>query len=122
LLASGGAGPSVFAYQLSNLDADRNGVVNTQDVDYLLKVNFGLYYFVTNVVVTTPSQPSCLLNITVSLLSGGGAVGDSPAADSSSFLFVDLEATDDALTVQLQDSSVVVGASTGVSKGSGYNG
>jgi hypothetical protein len=82
ILASDPSSPSlnVLPIQSFYLDSDQNGQINSQDVAFLLNVNFGLYYFLTGLTVTPVSYPSCLLNITVRMLTGGADVGDSPAA------------------------------------------
>ena len=115
---------SVNAAQLSNLDADKNGVINTQDVDYLLKVNFGLYNFFSNISVQPVSLTggSCVLSVTMNVFGGGADAGDHPADPATTFVYVDIESTNSILTSELASSVVETGTKTGVSKGTGYNG
>eukprot|EP00042_Codosiga_hollandica_P058928 m.895784 g.895784 ORF g.895784 m.895784 type:complete len:1904 (+) comp60002_c0_seq1:1304-7015(+) len=115
--------PAVLPSQFRNLDTDQNGQANAQDVDYLLKVNFGLYKFVTAVNVTPVTESNnCQLSITVTLTSGGAGAGDAPADSSTTFLFIDLEASNSSFSQQLASSVVRTGSSTQVVKGTGYHG
>ena len=103
---------NVLGVQLSNLDSDRNGIINTQDVDFLLKVNFGFYNFIGTVSVlpVTLSNASCVLSISVSDFDGGAGTEDRAANPTTTFVFLDLESTDSTLSSQLASSVVVFGS------------
>jgi hypothetical protein len=127
LVASNPNDPSLAALlpiQLSNIDADGNGQRNSQDVDYLLKVNFGLYRFVTMLAVSpvTLADPQCTLSITATVLSGGAGAGDAPADPATTFVFFDIESTNSSITQQLRNSLPLTGAMTDVVKGGNYHG
>ena len=113
--------PSV---QLSSLDADKNGKIDTNDVDYLLRVKFGNCLFVTGISVEPVSvgDTRCQLMITVNLTDGQSQSNDTFANPNTSFVYIDLESPNSALTSQLATSTVTTGSKTGIVKGNGYRG
>ena len=115
---------NVLPIQLINLDTDQNGVVNSQDVDFLLKVNFGLYHFVQSVSVqpVTLANKSCVLSITISLIGGGADVGDQPANSATTFVYFDIESLNSSLSSELSNSVILTGSNTNINKGTGYHG
>ena len=118
------ANAGLLQTQLSNIDADQNGEANSQDVDFLLKVNFGLYHFVRNVSVAffnVSINGSCGFNISAVVFGGGGGGGDVASDPSLTFVYFDLESIS-PIGLNLQQAFVYVGSSTGVQKGQGYSG
>ena len=99
--------------------------MNSQDVDFLLKVNFGLYRFATSIAIGRTELPSSssgmyTLSVNITLMSGAD-VGDEPADESSTFLFVDIEDSSASLTQYLSEGSLLVGSRTDIIKGAGYH-
>jgi hypothetical protein len=116
---------ALLPIQLGNLDADQNGLINTQDVDFLLKVNFGLYNFVRNLSVqgfSGDTSGGCGFNVSAAVFGGGGGGGDQPVNPATTFVYFDLESVNPVLSKTLADAIVVSGSSTGIVKGPGYYG
>jgi len=109
--------------QLDNLDADSNGVINTQDVDFLLKVKFRLLRFVKEIVVEPVSAKNqCYLQISAHLVMNDPDAGDVAAPASQTKVFFDLESKKSSFSNQLKRSLLLLGDTTDISKGAGYSG
>ena len=114
----------ILPVQADSFDVDGNGRNNTEDFTFLLKVNFGLYYFVRDLSVTPveESGSDCRLSVSVRLIGGGAGRGDSPADGNRTFVFFDIESEAGVLSQQLSASVVTLGSAAAVDKGAAYNG
>jgi hypothetical protein len=102
--------------QLAALDIDGNGAVSGLDAFFLLRVNFRLLRFITNVTVAPVSrQTGCRLVIGVTAL----VKGDEPAPAAQTLLYVDIESEQPALEAAFDASVVVRGAGAAGGEGRG---
>eukprot|EP00048_Salpingoeca_helianthica_P009150 m.131035 g.131035 ORF g.131035 m.131035 type:complete len:4598 (-) comp14790_c0_seq1:87-13880(-) len=66
--------PEVYIGQWAALDADRSGVVNSQDANYLLRAFQGRIVFLRSYTGTPPgTSPACALSLTASFATATGA-------------------------------------------------
>ena len=95
------------------LDIDLNGDVDPNDVIFMLRVNFRLLRFVTDIVITPVTEQSCELSINVTLLSRG----DVPAEGSSTTLVIDFAHEDPAFQAMFDATNFTTGSVLPVRKG-----
>ncbi|XP_062511329.1 uncharacterized protein LOC134187228 [Corticium candelabrum] len=58
---------TINSHQLENMDADKNGVIDTRDAYYLARLNFNFLRFVNSINVSEVGHNDCWLTITVAL-------------------------------------------------------
>ena len=115
-----GTAPAIPADRQAFLDSDMNGVVDPNDVVFMLRVNFRLLRFITNTAFSSvqDSRESCLLSFNVTLFRDGATVAD----NSSTALIFDF-AHEDSTFQQMFDNTVfTLGRVLQVSKGAGLFG
>lgn len=115
-----GSAPAIPSDRERFIDADVNGVVDTNDVVFMLRVNFRLLRFVTNTTFTSvqDSGISCLLSFSVTLLRDGTTVAD----NSSTVLVIDFAHESSTFQQMFDDTVFTVGTVFPVSKGPGLYG
>ncbi len=105
--------------QVGAMDADQNGIVNPSDAYYMLRVNFGLIHFLSNVNVVRVSQKSnCGFSITATLT---GAKDVSVSGDKTS-VFLDLAYDGGVFDEQLDASTLTDGNYVTTAKGGSHSG
>ena len=95
------------------LDIDRNGAIDPNDVIFMLRVNFRLLRFATDITVTMVTEQNCELSINVTLLSRG----DVPAQNSSTALVIDFAHEDQIFQAMFDATNFTTGTVLPVSKG-----
>ena len=95
------------------LDIDRNGAIDPNDVIFMLRVNFRLLRFATDITVAMVTDQNCELSINVTLLSRG----DVPAQNSSTALVIDFAHEDQIFQTMFDDTNFTTGTVLPVSKG-----
>ena len=95
------------------LDIDRNGAIDPNDVIFMLRVNFRLLRFATDITVAMVTEQNCELSINVTLLSRG----DAPAQNSSTALVIDFAHEDPVFQAMFDGTNFTTGTVLPVSKG-----
>ena len=115
-----GTAPPIPADRQAFLDTDLNGVVDPNDVIFMLRVNFRLLRFITNTtfVSVQDSGESCLLSLSITLLRDGAIAANS----SSTSLIIDFAHEDSTFQQMFDDTVFTVGSVLPVSKGPGLFG
>ena len=115
-----GLAPSIPEDRRTYLDADINGEVNANDVVFLLRVNFRLLRFVSDLsfLPVQLTSENCMMEINVTLTSRN----DVPAADSSTVLLFDIANENAEFQAMFNMSNVTVGRAVTTEKGSGLYG
>jgi hypothetical protein len=108
--------PTLLSFQSRAMDPDLNDQINTADAYFLLRVNFRLLRFITEVTAVVDS--SCALKVQLKALTKG----DIPAPTSQTYVFVDLESPNTNLYDLMQQARITVGSAVNVQKNSGFNG
>ena len=115
-----GTAPTIPSDREQFLDTDMNGIVDPNDVVFMLRVNFRLLRFVTNSSFTSvqESGESCLLSFTVNLLRDGALVAD----NSSTALIVDFAHENPTFQQMFDETMFTLGVVISRSKGPGLYG
>lgn len=116
-VATGSATP-LPEEQAQYLDIDQSGGVDPNDVIFLLRVNFRLLRFVTNLTISPVGDDGCELSITATLLEKG----DIRAQSSSTALVVDFAHQDLSFQGTFDSTNFTNGALLTNDKGSGHHG
>jgi len=110
--------------QRQQIDADRNGFIEAQDVDYLISALFGLYRLFKSDLsfASLPPSPSglCQFEISVELSSVSNA-----AFDNNTLVLFDIESNDPILSRELApetQATLINGSIILAHKGPGFNG
>ena len=116
-----GVAPSIPADREMYLDIDLNGIVDPNDVIFMLRVNFRLLRFLvmpTFVPVEDSTDNSCTMSINMTLLSRQ----DIPADNASTSLVIDFAHEDISFQQMFDDTNFTVGTLLLNNKGSGLYG
>jgi len=99
---------------LLKLDVDKNSVINAKDASLLNEINLGIFYFVQDLSVVPASISSqCYTTISVSM-TGKPGFGPTPYV---SRVFFDISSSDSGFTSKLNQSMIIEGNLTTLSKG-----
>jgi len=115
-----GMPPKIPEYRRIYLDADINGEVNANDVVFLLRVNFRLLRFASEVsfLPVELTSENCMMEINITLTSRG----DAPADVSSTVLLFDIANENPGFQAMFDMSNITAGRLVTTEKGSGLYG
>ena len=77
----------LFPGQLSAMDVDRNGEINSQDVDFLMRVAFSKVRFLQTLTAEETATPTCLTQLRVRLITAIPIAGDQPSNASDTIVY-----------------------------------
>ena len=113
-----GSPPALPTDRARYLDIDLNGDVDPNDVIFMLRVNFRLLRFVTDINIAMVMDESCEFAINVTLLGRG----DVPAEPSSTALAFDLAHEDTTFQAMFDTTNFTTGSVIVANKGPGLFG
>lgn len=107
----------VQSFQLPHMDADSNGIVNTVDVDYLVRANFGIFLLLQDANISLPNfhsgltvsieETECSLIASVRLLAGGDGRMQVPATAERALVFLYIDSPNVTLCSEDKQTLVV---------------
>ena len=101
--------PSILKdyFLYSSFDADRNGIFEVNDADFLARFNFDNLRYLSDLTVTsTTTDPSPHIVISATMLTAG----DNPAVGSTTYVFFGIELFNLTLSASFQSSVLSVGS------------
>ena len=112
-------GSNFTSFQLTALDADQNGVIDSGDAYLLSRISFRLLNFISIPFIRPVDDLTslCRLTLSVTVTSRSGT-----PVSTQTGIFFDLESSNPQITNLLTSTTFLAGSALSVSKGPGYNG